>query len=84
MRNRRFFAWIGILLISILCVYALVHTARPTAPVMKAANTDTAQSLKKNKNCRCCEKINIAKKRVQERLRKREVPTAPQDKPQTP
>lgn len=84
MQNKRLFFWIGMLFLSTICVYAIVHTTHTTTSVAKDTNTDTSQLIKKNTSCDCCEKINLAKQRVQERLRKQQAERHPPDSSQTP
>lgn len=51
-----------------LCVYTLVHTVPATLPVVQ--EEAEAHPTVKAKACRCCERVNRARERVRERLRK--------------
>ena len=68
MRKKRVFIFIGILILSMLCVYTLVHTVPATPPVVQEGAE--APATVKAKACRCCKRVNRARKRVRERLRK--------------
>jgi len=68
MRNKRVFIFIGILILSMLCVYTLVHTVPATLPVVQ--EEAEAHPAVKAEACRCCKRVNRARERVRERLRK--------------
>ena len=93
MRNKLFFLLIGILILSTICVYALVHTKSATVPEHKEAHAvktpvKAANSQVKTKDCNCCDRMNKVRQRVQERLKKKqqqaqqaETPAASQQTP---
>lgn len=70
MRNQRVFIFIGILILSMLCVYAAVHTVPATAPTHQKEGSDAVRATVKTKACSCCDRVNRARERVRERLRK--------------
>lgn len=70
MRSKRVFIFIGILILSALCIYAAVHTVTATAPTSQKEGSDAVRATVKTKECSCCDRINRAQERVRERLRK--------------
>ena len=68
MRKKRVFIFIGLLILSLLCVYTLVQTVPATPPVVQEGSEVPATV--KAKACRCCDRVNRARERVRERLRK--------------
>lgn len=70
MRSKRVFILIGILILSALCVYAVVHTVPATAPMSQKEGSDAVRATVKTKDCSCCDRVNRARERVRERLRK--------------
>lgn len=70
MRHKRVFIFIGILILSALCVYAVVHTVTATAPVPQKEGSDAVRATVKTKDCSCCDRVKRVRERVQERLRK--------------
>lgn len=70
MRHKRVFILIGILIVLALCVYAVVHPVPATAPTSQKEGSDAVNSTVKAEECSCCDRVNRARQRVQERLRK--------------
>lgn len=68
MRKKRVFIYIGIFILSMLCIYTLVHTVPATSPVVQEGSE--APATVKSKACHCCKRVNRARERVRERLRK--------------
>lgn len=69
--------FIAIFLLLSICLYASFRTdtSTPTTEIeYQRVNSILADKTRK---CACCEKINIAKKRVQERLRKQKAAGTP-------
>ena len=70
MQHKRVFIFIGILILSALCIYAAVHTVPATAPVHQKEGSDAVRATVKTKECSCCDRVKRVRERVQERLRK--------------
>ena len=71
MQKKRVFICIGILILSMLCVYTVVHTGPATPPVVQEGAE--APATVKAKACLCCKRVNRVRERVRERLRKERV-----------
>ena len=72
MRHKRSFIFIGILILSALCIYAVVHTVPATATVLQKEGSDAVRATVKTKECSCCDRVSRIKL---EMARDKNVPT---------
>lgn len=83
MKKKYFFLAIGTLFLLTVCVYVFVATGKTQLSAEEDTKTFSITSPD-SKNCSCCNRINMAKKRVQERLDKKKSETQTGNSTKTP